>query len=820
MSQYVISKIYANNFKGIRNRELRSIDDLSIFKFNQEGLIVLGGPNGYGKTTIFDIIEIIFAKKITRVNATKYGNRNLNESGLLNEEEKNGIIGIELISKNNQENIITVIGKIEKEMKVKDFLESMQKIKLYYILESLSDEFIDKDNQIEVSRFTPINFASEIKGLEDVKDDIYNLFYYISQEESNHFLKQKENEKVSKFDSLIGIDEIVTKKDVLSKMLTGKTRDKIYKVIEEKEVELKEKIITLNKNIEEKFQVNYFKVFDNKNKCKWDYENLSSYRIEELNEFLYCIDGMEKMLEFHNEFNTHIRIKNANKILNNKNTIFDFVEFIKMGVIDEQNNIVNLEEVNNIIKIIDEQNNIKSLNNILNKHDIEKELSFDFIEKCSKILKYNIQFSKNDFNGLVDMIKETEKIVLETEKVISDLLSIRIKFIEEVKNASSKEKIKINICPLCGTNFEEINKNLFDEINLTTKKLENATSSYSKELKRLRLELDKKLEGLKNKSVKYVENNIKILYSEENYDRLKLFFSNETSQKNLKEFLDIYSQLNNFKYKNFDEFKIDDFKVSILQEIGINSNDFINENIDEKFDLFYKDFFDNKWSSFEEFYLKMQDYKKIFEEKRKYIKNFIIELNAKEANKINKEVREIIKEIILLEKIAEELDVILKIYNTEIDNFREDVMNDIEIPLYIYTGKILQNYQRGLGVFIKSEKNLINFVPSISSEHEIINTFSSGQLSGFVIAFMLVMNKVYTTRNNQFSTILIDDPMQTMDDINIASLVDVLRKEFSDKQLILSTHEEQKAQYIMYKFLKYDIRYRYVDVKNELYSIG
>ena len=48
-----------------------------------------------------------------------------------------------------------------------------------------------------------------------------------------------------------------------------------------------------------------------------------------------------------------------------------------------------------------------------------------------------------------------------------------------------------------------------------------------------------------------------------------------------------------------------------------------------------------------------------------------------------------------------------------------------------------------------------------------------------------------------------DDPVQTMDDINMSSLVELLRNDFSDKQIVLSTHEDKVARYFTYKYLKH-----------------
>ncbi|KJR44302.1 hypothetical protein UF75_5319 [Desulfosporosinus sp. I2] len=62
-----------------------------------------------------------------------------------------------------------------------------------------------------------------------------------------------------------------------------------------------------------------------------------------------------------------------------------------------------------------------------------------------------------------------------------------------------------------------------------------------------------------------------------------------------------------------------------------------------------------------------------------------------------------------------------------------------------------------------------------------------------------------------------DDPVQTMDDINIASLIEVLRNDSAEKQIILSTHETDKENYILYKFLKYNLKGQSFNVKEKLY---
>jgi exonuclease SbcC len=46
--------------------------------------------------------------------------------------------------------------------------------------------------------------------------------------------------------------------------------------------------------------------------------------------------------------------------------------------------------------------------------------------------------------------------------------------------------------------------------------------------------------------------------------------------------------------------------------------------------------------------------------------------------------------------------------------------------------------------------------------------------------------------------LLIDDPLQTIDEISSISLIDLLSEHFGDTQILLSTHEDDK-QFLMKK---------------------
>ena len=63
------------------------------------------------------------------------------------------------------------------------------------------------------------------------------------------------------------------------------------------------------------------------------------------------------------------------------------------------------------------------------------------------------------------------------------------------------------------------------------------------------------------------------------------------------------------------------------------------------------------------------------------------------------------------------------------------------------------------------------------------------------------------------TSVLIDDPIQTMDELNITSFVDLLRNDFPEYQFIISTHEEEFSDYIRYKFDNYNHSQQSIDIK-------
>ena len=91
--------------------------------------------------------------------------------------------------------------------------------------------------------------------------------------------------------------------------------------------------------------------------------------------------------------------------------------------------------------------------------------------------------------------------------------------------------------------------------------------------------------------------------------------------------------------------------------------------------------------------------------------------------------------------------------------------------------------------------------------------FSTAQLNA--VAFSIFLGRALQAKDTPIKSILIDDPIGHFDDMNIVGFVDLLRNivENTDRQLIISTHEERVFGLIQRKIPKEDYPVKYIDFR-------
>ena len=194
--------------------------------------------------------------------------------------------------------------------------------------------------------------------------------------------------------------------------------------------------------------------------------------------------------------------------------------------------------------------------------------------------------------------------------------------------------------------------------------------------------------------------------------------------------------------------------------------------------------------------------KQILKKKRKYLEWQYSVQQSIEIKKLEEEYKKQKNQLENAKAIKSKIDKLNSIYKESLLKYQQSLIENIEILFHIYSGRINQESQSGLGLFIEPDKNGIRFLENHSKKHDAIFTMSSGQLAALVISFTLALNKRYSRNKLLF----IDDPVQTLDELNVAGMVELLRNEFSDRQIFISTHEDMMSAYIRYKFNKFGFR--------------
>lgn len=176
-----------------------------------------------------------------------------------------------------------------------------------------------------------------------------------------------------------------------------------------------------------------------------------------------------------------------------------------------------------------------------------------------------------------------------------------------------------------------------------------------------------------------------------------------------------------------------------------------------------------------------------------------IQLSA-EKDKLKKLKKDYEKYSTKRESMKDVLRTLLSKYEAANRDYQTQLANAIKISLLVYSGRIIQNYPLGLGIKAVVKTNQLVFEAVSKNGNDVYNILSTGQLNGLSIAFLLSIKNVYG-KDEGLDILLIDDPLQTIDDISAISLADLLTQQ-GIGQIVLSTHEDAKAALLRYKFTK------------------
>jgi len=793
-----LGKLRVENFKSFEN-------DFTV-DFNGKDLLILDGPNGFGKTTLFDAIELCFTGKIGRILSTD--RKQKNSHLLKNKADKETRIFLELIENNSTKVVVNVSIPPNTS---KDDNKTINCSVNINILKEWPNDF-SGNIQFNYMEGQALN---EIVGNVSL-ENTFDLFNYIQQEETCHFLKISESDRHKKINYLFGTakqnaekEHLQNIKNKLSRKLTQINEDikklSTYKKAFELDFDKEFGQPSDRKDIAPTGLISKIITFEPKNS-----EQISVYK-NFLNDVLWISNNID---EFH--------VIEFNNLLNYlcENRIQELKDLILVGNKPSFNNILKIEKhVRWLHKLVKKINEYKAINKMA--PESSKNLTTDVLSQFINYFPGLVSNYTLEIEDYFKFQKELGSYQQILNKISQSREALQQQYQIHIVNDANKTDVS---CPFCG-DVKLTDNQLWLEYASQTQVFEGLKSGSLTKLEEISIYLvDGFIAECLNKSSSFINKYQQYvgllpplsskLITEDRWEKMQkikrwLIEHNISFES---------SVLADDAKINEDELRI---KLSELQSNIRRNSKAVNtdKSVDElkKALQFYGLYVsDNLIKTY-------NDSVTISDEEIKQDLDYILmtesHLNSSKLQEIKHKLSNLNEQ---REVVSDKESIVKSLFNkykNQIKDYEKIVAKQISIPFYIYSSKVLQTRPDGNGVFLQSAENnrengYLRFVSNINDDHDAWNTMSSGQLSGLVISFMLAMNKVYPTN---LSTLLIDDPVQTMDEINLASFVQLLRNEFPSSQVVISTHERKSANYFAYKYQK-NSKVELINMKNRRLS--
>lgn len=725
--------------------------------------VILGGMNGFGKTTIFDALELLITGKIQRM--AQYSDKLPNHKYSRSQNQlplvcdmKADIVSVivEFVTDEGQRIILKRFAKVSEMKNPVDFTP----FSVLFIYDS------DKKD------FRPI--YDEYKGLEMARlAQDYCFLNYLSQEEATSFLKSKDAERTELIQNLFDTEIFDIPISKTAKILAE--MDKMIRKLTENRNLLDKDINSLKSIKTQNGSSEYVRLCNSDN--EWDSID-PKLSFEGYNTCVSdggVIDGLLYYLQYENAF----KLNNRNKVIERylaDDTIDNYVFFKRYQKIKEH--IVNYINLRNdlIIPIYK-----------LNSGNVAL-LQIDKLKILSSIVRDD---SIREGQWLIDNYIATLKTANSLQEIAQEIIFARKTIAEKV--SKHNQELKIHTCPLCGSEYDTI-----DALSSAIIQYEESfNSSFSQVNKGLAEQFQFLHKYLKDNIVDSV---IRYFESLGIYDELAERYMS-IKEADILKIDNVLSKLNvSYSTDGSLDTCTTELKLA-LQKLITPVDDSIDFDLLNRIHVSYMKTIDREVFNAEN-----------LEKKRSYLISKWNEQQTELLMQKQGELQIVEKKTEFLQNKKKDLKQLQGRIKQQKTNYVNKVISDIQILFYIYSGRILQDNYYGRGLFLKPEiaKNRILFVSGnyVDNDVDALYNMSSGQLVAVAVSFLLSLNRLYS--NSKF--IAIDDPVQTIDDINLWGLMETLRHDFRDWFILLSTHEKNYGQLLDYKFRKVGINSEYIDM--------
>ncbi|WP_392486568.1 AAA family ATPase [Haloimpatiens sp. FM7315] len=822
MKNLYIKKVYIKNFRGYEGE--KEFDFTSNNKPNN--LILLSGANGYGKTSLLDAIEWCLTGNVRRV-YDDYNERCPNTKEQKIQDSDKGLIK----NTNSIDNEIIVRLSIfykEKEVNLE---------RTYCVIDREVDGL--NLNSIPNIESEDENVKKELmSSLTEIAENFYDNF--ICSYDKNIELCSKGREEIYEIFSCLYTEfkeaniiknRLATIKNALSEEKENLEKE-IAKIVAEKDKyeKLSKEMEEINSNIREEYPTN--KIFDEEVLTPYEFiDNTNVDSKKTLNsqiaflQSIYYLKVKNNIEKLNSKLKFEYNLILLEQLGNEYNLKRDIIEQLKGINIDEIKAEKRKAEIlYNKIKESLSIDNIESILNEIIKDDKIREYinknSIDILLEYKKNIQSNLE-KKSLYNDKNSLYNTDSPVMLVMRYIVDN---------GEALKEYRKENDK---CPICGSEQfknselgaiaktflgekdierQEISKqikNIETENDNTFKKIRDLLTSKFQELLKYyddTLGLNKELND-----IHYICNRLginindindtiliqKIFYEKEIKDlKIDSWYEEQTisslemlelpSIEKFKERLKVYSTFNvseriKLLKQIIQEFQNQNINLENILEINIEAEEL--KNIEVKLNICK---FINSLINKNKIYQQIVHFEKSEKDKQEKIESIKKQITKLKSitTKINKTIKDNEKKEI--ERIAEPLD---KIYRKIT---RNTTIKEIKL-------------KRGNGQKLSE----LQIMDSNDKPVPFGNILSAGQLSTLSISIFLSKALL---NNGNLKCYLMDEPIQTMDDLNIISFIDLIRFQLGNNeeerfidQLIISTCDKDLEKLIMHKIKSFNI---------------
>lgn len=751
-----ITRIEISSFKAFKHIDLN---------LGAASLLTLDGPNGYGKTSVFDALELLLTGQIKRIQnlfstLMTANKKNYDDSLFWNTRSEKKDLSIKVEFKSGDRRLVLSRYAPIKSLKTKtnNRADRFQHFALYELPDFESEAYTDANKRTN-------DFLDETFG-KNFREN-FSFLNYLEQGQ-NKLLHTRVDERKDALGSLFNINDVATEIEncrsisiKLSKFIADETRKSTADALQSECNSLRE-IIQGNLSIAE-----YKKISSTAPGPAWD--NEIPFAIYDAGSHTQYMEAIRKLRELLLQ-KAAIRVK-----VNNDAIEADIaLHWEALGSLAKLGTDINkLDELENTKKEIDQLAQAMSI--------LKKGGAAITAEQARALPAWGAGRLKW-FEEQITTRDDIQQKNSANESAAAELASLKRQLLEKHSNIYPDE----DLCPLCGSDWKS-HASMLEAIELRDKKINDALSKDGRDLANLITSMTSELNVIQS----HVQNRDAILksgYNDVLHKTLIAVKPRLSAIQQLDERLRAESTLVAFGFS--------DDEVVVAARLEYLRNSMQAKKTDETVALpeDWRQIIEEVFQDFQDFY--------IFDPQDLQNKELYIQIKANEAqsSRLQKCLDDIKKIQQENEAASRAKDKVIKLRTTlekAEQKYADQTISEIEFIFHIYSGRLIQNYQRGLGLFIESrDGKQLRFLTAEKSDHDAVMSMSTGQVSALSLAFFLSLNKVYS----DVPLILIDDPSQSLDDVNIASLTDLLRCELNHCQLILSSHEEDISTYMRYRF--------------------